>query len=152
MGRLKNTLTRQPPRTFSMAQPVWSGKHLFLIASKKGKRRETSCTELQCAVFVLNYLEHKNWSKTKETNLIVGRKSLTWSLAGTMWDVVGEEVHEDVFYWLFLFQTQIPMTDGDGTYGLGYSTRVPIELWLSPAFDVNWVDLTSWVTLRIKEN
>lgn len=44
------------------------------------------------------------------------------------------------------------MTDGDiiGTYGLGYSTRVPIELLLSPAFGVNWVNLTSWVTLLIK--
>ena len=69
-------------------------------------------------------------------------------------DVVGEELDEDVFYWLFRFQIQVPMTDGEitGTYGLGYSTRVPIELWLSPAFDVNWVNLTSWVTLLIKEN
>ena len=42
-----------------------------------------------------------------------------------------------------------PMTDGEitATYGLGYSTRICIELCLSPAFDVNWVNLTSWVTL-----
>ena len=56
-------------------QPDQDGQALH---SRWWRSWETSGTELQCPV-------RKNCLKTNETNLIVGRKSLTWSLATTMW-------------------------------------------------------------------